>query len=120
MDRDRVSGGAESGTETLTDNFSFSGSALAQAEWTNHRLLYVTPELKEDLHISGVPSVTVRLSLDRPAANLSVWLVSLPWTEGRNTKITDNIITRGWADPRTATPLLKVSRLYPAVLRCYL
>ncbi|MEE4213598.1 MAG: CocE/NonD family hydrolase C-terminal non-catalytic domain-containing protein, partial [Bacteroidales bacterium] len=29
---------------------------------------------------------------------LSVWLVSLPWTEGRNTKITDNLITRGWAD----------------------
>jgi X-Pro dipeptidyl-peptidase len=24
--------------ETLTDNFSFSGSSLAQAEWTNHRI----------------------------------------------------------------------------------
>ena len=107
---DRVAG---SGTESLTDNFSFSGSALAQAEWTHHRLLYVTPDLKEDLHISGVPSVTVRLSLDRPAANLSVWLVSLPWTEGRNAKITDNIITRGWADPQNRNSISESEPLLP-------
>lgn len=88
------------GQETLTDNFSFDGKALAQAEYTNHRLMYLTPELKEDLHISGVPRITVRLSSNKPAANLSVWLVSLPWQEGRRAKITDNIITRGWADPQ--------------------
>jgi X-Pro dipeptidyl-peptidase len=107
--------GAESrsGTETLTDNYSFSGSTLAQAEWTNHRLLYVTPHLKADLHISGVPSVKVRLSLNRPAANLSVWLVSLPWTEGRNAKITDNIITRGWADPQNRNSISKSEPLVP-------
>ncbi len=33
------------GTEKLVDNYSFSGPALAQAEITNHRLMYVTPEL---------------------------------------------------------------------------
>lgn len=88
------------GTETLVDNYSFSGSALAQAEITNHRLLYVTPTLKEDVHISGVPKVTVTLSSNKSAANLSVWLVSLPWNNGRRSKITDNIITRGWADPQ--------------------
>lgn len=88
------------GTETLVDNYSFSGSALAQAETTNHRLLYVTPILKEDVHISGVPKVTVTLSSNKPAANLSVWLVSLPWNNGSRSKITDNIITRGWADPQ--------------------
>ncbi len=100
-------------TETLTDNVSFSGSALARAEWTNHRLLYVTPELKKDLHISGVPSITVRLSLDRPAANLSVWLVSLPWTEGGNAKVTDNIITRGWADPQNRYSIVESKPLEP-------
>lgn len=88
------------GKETLVDNVSFSGSALAQAEWTNHRLMYLTPELKDDVHISGVPSVTITLTSSKPAANLSVWLVSLPWTEGRNSRITDNIITRGWASPQ--------------------
>lgn len=87
-------------TETLVDNYSFSGAGLAQAEVTNHRLLYVTPTLTKDVHISGIPKITVTLASNKPAANLSVWLVSLPWQEGRRVKITDNIITRGWADPQ--------------------
>ena len=65
------------------DNFSFSGATLAQAEWTEHRLLYATGELTEDVHLSGTPTVTIRLAVNKPAANLSVWLVSLPWVEGR-------------------------------------
>jgi len=95
------------GTETLVDNYSFSGASLAKAEQTNHRLLYVTPKLTEDLHISGTAKVTVTLSSSKPAANLSVWLVSLPWSEGRNSKITDNIITRGWADPQNHSSIRK-------------
>ena len=90
----------DQGEEKLIDNFSFSGSSLAQAEWTEHRLMYVTPTLSKPIHISGTPRVSIRLACDQPAANLSVWLVSLPWNEARNAKITDNIITRGWADPQ--------------------
>ncbi len=37
------------GKETLVDNYSFSGEALARAEITNHRLLYVTPKLTKDV-----------------------------------------------------------------------
>ena len=88
------------GKEKLVDNYSFSGAILAQAESTDHRLLYVSPKLSHDLHISGVPRITVSLASDKPAANLSVWLVSLPWDTARPAKITDNIITRGWADPQ--------------------
>lgn len=103
------------GTETLVDNVSFSGSALAQAENTNHRLLYLSPVLTKDLHISGVPRLTIRMSSSKPAANLSVWLVSLPWKEGgRNAKITDNIITRGWADPQNHQSLTESSPLVPS------
>lgn len=101
------------GTEALTDNVSFSGSALAQAEWTDHRLIYVTPELEEDLHISGVPSVTVTLASSKPAANLSVWLVSLPWNEGRRAVLTDNLITRGWADPQNHRFITESEPLVP-------
>ena len=101
------------GVETLVDNVSFSGSALAEAEWTDHRLMYVTPELKDDLHISGVPSVTIKLASSKEAANLSVWLVSLPWTEEKNTLITDNIITRGWADPRNHRSITQSEPLIP-------
>ncbi len=88
------------GSEKLVDNYSFSGATLAKAEITDHRLIYTTPILTEDVHISGTAKVTIKLSSSKPAANLSVWLVSLPWTEGRKQKITDNIITRGWADPQ--------------------
>ncbi len=45
------------GKETLVDNFSFSYQALAAAEITDHRLLYVTPTLQTDLHLSGTPQV---------------------------------------------------------------
>ncbi len=104
---------APQSTETLVDNYSFSGAMLAQAEWTNHRLIYVTPKLTKPLHLSGTPSVTIKLASNQPAANLSVWLVSLPWTEGRNTKITDNIITRGWADPQNHRSLTAGEPLEP-------
>ncbi len=101
------------GSETLVDNFSFDGSALAQAEITEHRLIYLTEPLKEDMHISGTPRITVRVAADKPAANLSVWLVSLPWTEGRQPRITDNIITRGWADPQNHRSLRESEPLVP-------
>ena len=100
---DRDSGaapGADAETGTIVDNFSFTGDQLAAAEWSNHRLLYATPELREDVHLSGVATVRVRVSADAPAANLSVWLVSLPWTSSN--EINDNIITKGWADPANA------------------
>ncbi|MEC7265028.1 MAG: CocE/NonD family hydrolase C-terminal non-catalytic domain-containing protein, partial [Bacteroidota bacterium] len=104
---------AKQGTETLVDNYSFSGSSLAQAESTNHRLLYVTPILSEDVHISGIAKIKIKLAISKPAANLSVWLVSLPWNEGRSSKITDNIITRGWADPQNYKSLIKSEPLVP-------
>lgn len=99
--------------ETLVDNYSFTGSALAQADYTEHRLIYLSPILTEPIHISGIPKITVKLASNKPAANLSVWLVSLPWTEGRNAKITDNIITRGWADPQNHTSIRKGEPLVP-------
>ena len=69
----------DQGTETLIDNFSFSGAALAAAENTEHRLIYATPVLTEAVHISGTPSITVKLASSKPFVNLSVWMVSLPW-----------------------------------------
>ena len=90
--------GKDQGREALTDNVEIAGPALATAESSSHRLLYVTPELTAPLHISGTPRITVRLASSKPAANLSVWMVILPWTEGPIG--TRNLITRGWADPQ--------------------
>jgi X-Pro dipeptidyl-peptidase len=94
-------------TEKLVDNYSFAGETLAKAEITNHRLIYLSPELTSDVHISGTAKITVTLSSSKAAANLSVWLVSLPWNEGSRAKITDNIITRGWADPQNHSSMTK-------------
>jgi len=102
--------------ESLTDNFSFSGSTLAQAEYSNHRLLYLMETLTEDLHLSGIPSINIKIASSKPAANLSVWLVSLPWnknTRRTKAKITDNIITRGWADPQNYKSMTDSKPLKP-------
>jgi X-Pro dipeptidyl-peptidase len=75
--------------------------------------MYLGPVLKQPLHISGTARITIKLASNKPAANLSVWLVSLPWTEGRNAKFTDNIITRGWADPQNHASIREGKPLVP-------
>ena len=101
------------GSETFTDNFSFSGSTLAQAEWADNRLLYATKPIKEPLHISGVPEIKIRTASSKPAVNLSVWLIILPWNNSRSAKLTDNIITRGWADLQNYRSLTESKPLVP-------
>jgi X-Pro dipeptidyl-peptidase len=97
--------------ETFMDNVSFTGTALAQAEWTTHRLLYATPELATDVHISGTARITVRIAADRPAVNLSVWLVALPWNSGPTAA--QSVITRGWADPQNHASIERGEPLVP-------
>ncbi|MFI9550041.1 CocE/NonD family hydrolase [Nonomuraea endophytica] len=41
----------------------------------SHRLAYLTPPLKKAIRLSGTPSVSLRVKLDKPAANLGVLLV---------------------------------------------
>jgi X-Pro dipeptidyl-peptidase len=93
----------DQGVEGISDDVSFDGASLATATSSDHRLLYATTELTQEVHLSGVANVTVRVASDAAAANLSVWLVSLPWVDGA--RITDNVITRGWADPQNHSSL---------------
>jgi X-Pro dipeptidyl-peptidase len=91
--------------ETLTDNVEVGAPALAMADTSPHRLLYATAELTTPVHISGWPRVTLRLASSKPAANLSVYLVQVPWAEGPIGPA--NLITRGWADPQNHASLTK-------------
>lgn len=86
------------GTEKLIDNVEFSGAVLAKAEQSVNRLIYATAELTAPVHLSGTARITLRLASSKPAANLSVWLMELPWTDGPISPA--NLITRGWADPQ--------------------
>ncbi len=99
--------------ETLIDNYSFTGSSLAQAEYSNHRLLYLTPVLTEPVHISGVVKIKIRAASSKPAVNLSVWMVALPWDDGRIMRMTESIITRGWADLQNYRSLTESEPLVP-------
>jgi X-Pro dipeptidyl-peptidase len=94
---------AKQGTEKLVDNVEFAGAVLAAAETSPHRLIYATPTLAAPVHLSGTPRVTVKIASSQPAANLSVWVVVLPWTEGPIGPA--NLITRGWADPQNHAAL---------------
>lgn len=108
---------ATPGVEHLVDDVSHAGAALARAERSPHRLLYLTPELAEPLHISGTPRVSLRLAADRPAVNLSVWLVALPWEEVAPRQPDFNVITRGWADPQNHRSLTESEPLVPGEFR---
>jgi X-Pro dipeptidyl-peptidase len=64
-------------------------------------VLFATAPLTDTVRISGTARVTLRLAASKPAANLSVWLVTLPFD---STKVGDEgrvgVVTRGWADPQ--------------------
>ena len=73
--------------------------------------------MAEPVHLSGAPRIALRIAANRPAANLSVWLVSLPWQEGEKVRIHANVITRGWADPQNAASIEEGEPLVPGEFR---
>ena len=81
------------------------------------RLLYSTPTLTAPLHLSGTPKIKVRMAASKAAANLSVWLVALPFTPSvtctSTTINTSHVITRGWADPQNRGALSGGAPLVP-------
>jgi X-Pro dipeptidyl-peptidase len=90
---------AGEGVDTLVDDVALSGSAAASAPQSPHRLLYATAPLTDTLRISGTARVTLRVASSQPAANLSVWLVTLPFDStavGAQSRV--GVVTRGWAD----------------------
>ncbi|MFO1078605.1 MAG: Xaa-Pro dipeptidyl-peptidase [Planctomycetota bacterium] len=97
--------------EKLVDDVSIEGAELAKAEKSEHRLLYATKELQEPVHLSGTSTIKIRMACSKPATNLSVWMVSLPWEGSRDRNA--NIITRGWADPQNRDSLTKSEPLVP-------
>ena len=104
-----INAGARAAAETLVDDVSMGAGDFALAITSNHRLLYATPELKDSLHLSGTTNVTIRMSSSKPAANLSVLLVMLPFD---NRQLGEpggmqGIVTRGWADPQNYKSLTK-------------
>ena len=94
------------GVDTLVDDVAMSGSAAASAAQSPHRLLYATRPLTDTLRISGTARVKLRVASSKPAANLSVWLVTLPYdSAGVGSEGHLGVVTRGWADIRNHASL---------------
>jgi predicted acyl esterase len=65
-----------SGTATFTDTKQDEGSLVSDPTTAQpYRLAYTTPPLKQDVRLSGTPTVSLRFSADRPAADLGALLV---------------------------------------------
>lgn len=101
----RLSRGSAAGMGSLIDDVSVGAAAMAKSEDSPNRLLFATPELKAPVHLSGTARITLRVASSTPAANLSVYLVQLPWLDGA--PLPSNIITRAWADPQNHRALKK-------------
>jgi X-Pro dipeptidyl-peptidase len=99
------------GFERLVDDVSINGAAMAKAAQLPHRLLYATSELTEAVHVSGAPAVTIRVASSKAAANLTVWLATLPWID--DPEQTPSLITRGWADPQNHASITRGEPLVP-------
>src|SRR5262245_7922767 len=99
---------ANSGSDQLVDDAGNSGSMYAMMDQSQNRLLYATPTFSDTVHISGTPRVTLRIASSAPAANLSVWLVMLPYDSTRvGSQSHAGLITRGWADRQNYKSLTK-------------
>ena len=97
-----------SGTDKLVDDVAVSGSLAASLGQSPNRLLYATPAFTDTVHISGTPRVTLRVASSALAANLSVWLVMLPYDSARVGAASHvGVVARGWADIRNYRSLTK-------------
>ena len=65
-----------------TDNLAFTDNSLSEANATNtpngsqaNRLVFLTPKLKTDLHLSGTPIIDLQASLSTTQSNLAALIV---------------------------------------------
>jgi X-Pro dipeptidyl-peptidase len=80
--------------ETLIDDSTINAATLVAAPQSPNRLVYQTDVLTAPVHMSGTPSVSLRLAFSKPAAVVSAMLVDYR-ADG-----TRRIVTRGWIDPQ--------------------
>jgi X-Pro dipeptidyl-peptidase len=93
--------------EKIVDDSTINAADLAAAAQSPHRLIYQTDVLTTQVHMSGTPNVSLRLSFSKPAAVVSAMLVDYR-ADG-----TRRIITRGWIDPQNRHSVWFTSPIKP-------
>jgi X-Pro dipeptidyl-peptidase len=94
-------------TEVIVDDSSIDANVLVAASQSPNRLVYQSAPLTAPVHVSGIPSVSLRLSFDKPAAIVSAMLVDYKAASA------PAIITRGWADPQNRESISKTTPIVP-------
>jgi X-Pro dipeptidyl-peptidase len=92
--------------ETIVDNASIDATELVAAAQSAHRLVYQSAPLSAPLHVSGTPSVTMHVAIDKPAAIVSAMLVEYP-ASGPPV-----ILARGWMDPQNRESLTRTTPVH--------
>ncbi len=98
---------AGTGLETIVDDASIDATTLVAAAQSPHRLIYQSSPLAAPVHVSGTPSVKVRIAIDKPAAIVSAMLVDYPVTG------TPVIVARGWMDPQNRQSIERTTSVVP-------
>jgi X-Pro dipeptidyl-peptidase len=91
--------------ESIVDNSAIDATVLVAAPESPHRLVYQSGTLLAPVHMSGIPSVSLSLSFDQPAAIVSAMVVDYR-ADG-----SARIVTRGWADPQNRKSIRKTQPL---------
>ncbi|GLX06192.1 Xaa-Pro dipeptidyl-peptidase [Microbispora sp. NBRC 16548] len=94
-------------TETIVDDATKRAQTLADAATSPNRLAYKSEALTAAARLSGTPRVSLRMSFDQPAANVTALLVDYD----QNGKA--KIITRGWIDPQNRKSISRTEPVKP-------
>ncbi|WP_116042049.1 Xaa-Pro dipeptidyl-peptidase [Amycolatopsis palatopharyngis] len=95
------------GTERFTDDAGKTIEQLVDATRSGNRLSYSTGAATRPVRLSGTPGLTLGLSFDEPAANITGVLVD------RAPDGTSTVITRGWTDPQNRIDPAKTRPITP-------
>lgn len=93
--------------ESLVDDPDTYIYSHATADESEHRLVYTTEPLEEDVRVSGTVFPDLTLSFDEPAANVTALLVE--YDEDGNA----DIVNRGWMDPQNRKSVSETFALHP-------
>ncbi|WP_246002661.1 Xaa-Pro dipeptidyl-peptidase [Nocardia tenerifensis] len=99
--------GAGKVTESLDDDATKTAADLVAAPSSPNRLAYLSKPTTTSLRISGAVDVSLALTFQRPAANVTALLVD------RAPDGSSRIVTRGWTDPQNRDSLAKTSPITP-------
>ena len=100
-------------TQSFIDDYRIPGLRMLDSINAKHRLLFVTPPLKNDLRLSGIPSMKLAVSSNKPAANLSLYLVAINPDSSKKAPYVLKLINRTWADPQNHESLTESKPMEP-------